>query len=245
MGSPGSLGWSNLNKPDDAFGELKFKADVHYDEDGQALFVIALDSKVIEPLWPKFLKEADKLDRTPPKGGWVKPDGAEWLEEALKQPKEKDRVQVPYLRFSNKAEYTKDGETRLKVMRVVGLQKDGTHILLDRELVGENKAKGSKIRPIIRAQIFSAPGIEKGRAMLSLQIQGVEIIKLEQRESSAGGDIEGLSDEELEALGTDFEAQDFSAYAAPKKASTEEPKKKPTWATPVDDLDGFDDDIPF
>jgi hypothetical protein len=238
MSAPGILGWADLVEPDDKFPPPKFKADLHLDDDRQVLFAKLIDEKVVEPLWDKFLKEAEKGDHPVPKKGWEKPTGEAWIEEHLKQPTSEKGLQVPHIKFDNAADFMKDGELKRKTMRLVGLQADGTNVLLDRRT--GVPGRGSTVKLILRASLWAGP-FSKGQCAIALKLQGVQVLKMEQYKGGAGGGLEDLSEDDLEALGEGFQADDFSGYAYDKvKTNSEEPRKgRPV----VDDLDG--EDIPF
>lgn len=232
---PGPLGFSNLIEPDDAFDSLKFKANHHYTDEAQEALARRIDGE-LDTLWPTFLKEAEKAGKVAPKGGWVKPDAAAWIEDHLKEPKEQSRIQQPYIIFANDAEYRdkKTGEMTRKTMRAYDAK--GSMVDLAKMKVG----MGSIVQCVLIAGLFVSPLVKT--PTFSFKLQGIRVIKLEQY-GAGGGGLGQLDEEDMAMLGDDTEFEDLSAYAhSPEK---ERPPAVKKGRTPLASDDFDDEEIPF
>lgn len=237
---PGPLGFSNLIEPDDAFDSLKFKANHHYTPEAEAALEKRLAAE-LDGLWPDFLKECAKPNaegkpsKPEPKGGWVKPDPAVWIEEHLKEPKENSRIQQPYLIFANDAEYRdkKSGEMVRKTMRAY----DGSGAMVD--LTKMKVGMGSIVQCVLIAGIFVSPLVKQ--PAFSFKLQGIRVIKLVQF-GAGGGGLGQLDEEDMALLGDDSEMEDLSAYAPTE--TRKEPKVRQGRA-PLSHDDFDEEEIPF
>lgn len=234
VGSPGTLGFANLLDPDEAFDQVKFKANVHHTDDQLKHFAARIDNVVIAPLWEDFLKAADDLGATKPRGGYVKPTGMEWIESVYKDPKESSRIQLPYIIFSNDADYKdRDGILQRREMRGV----DGHNNKLD--LRKARLGMGSTVQPLLGASIW-ASALSKGQAALSFKLQGVRVLHLVQFGGSGPG-LEEVTEDDLGLVEEGFEAEDLSAYTKGAEASDDKPKASQR----TNFTEDLDDEIPF
>lgn len=231
--TPGHLGYNAIIEPEDPFGDgLVFSANVHFTEESSERLITLMERDVVDANWEAFVKAAAKAEKAPPGGQWQKPDMRLWVQDHLKPAKEGAKQTLPHMKFTNKAEFrNRDGELVRKTMRAY----DAKGKLLD--LPGLHMGYGSIVQAVLMPGLFVSPLVKQPQP--SLQLQGVRIIKLEQ--FGAGGAAVGeVSEEDMEMLGQDVEADDLSAYvpaAAKDKGAT-----KPQGYTPQA-LD--EDDLPF
>lgn len=229
---PGPLGFSNLIKPDVYEGKEKFDLFAHYSDKAQARFVEIVQKEVVDGLWAEFLKAVD--DKAPPKGGWTQPDVREWLDDHLKTPNERSKVQLPSVKFANEATYVKDGEVRRKTMKAYDIK----NALLD--LAKLKLGMGSLIQPMVLGGLWISP-VQK-QPQLSFKLQGVRVLQIVQYGAGGGGNLEEVSEEDLALLGDDFQASDLGAYAGGGNEAADKPPKAATSAT---DYEDDDDTLPF
>jgi hypothetical protein len=226
--SPGTMGFANLIEPDSAFDALKFNVQVHYNEDQQERLVGQIQEHAIDANWPAFLKEVS--DKPEPKGGWVKPDAEAWVDDHLKAPSERSRTQQPSIQWANEAEFrNKQQQMQRKTMRAY----DKDNNILD--LPGLKLGMGSIIQAVLIPGLFIS-GLVKQPAP-SFKLQGVRVLKLVQWGAS-GGNMGGVSDEDMALLGEDVEMDELASYAR------KEESKPAASQRPVSDFD-LDDEIPF
>jgi hypothetical protein len=225
--APGTMGFSNLLEPDDAFDALKFNVQIHYNEDQQARLVAQI-GQGIEENWTAFLKEVS--DKPEPKGGWQIPDAEGWVRDHLKEPSERSRTQQPSIQWANDAEFrNKDGQLQRKTMRAY----DASGKLID--LPSLRLGMGSIVQAVLIPGLFIS-GLVKQPAP-SFKLQGVKVLKLVQY-GGGGGSLGDVSEEDMALLGDDVEVDDLGSYAKKDDA----PKGKPARAPSDFDLD---DEIPF
>lgn len=231
VGVPGILGFSNLIEPDTAFGESKFKANTHHTEDQLAALAEKIDIHVVAPLWEKFLEEAEEKKFKGPKGGLLKPQASDWLEDHLKDPQERSKIQLPFIMWGVDSSYTSKGEVHERVMRAVSAHDEPL------ELKGLRLGMESIVQPLLTAGMW-ASALSKNQAALSFKLQGVRVLQLKQF-GGGGSAAEEVTEADLKLLGENFEVEDLAAYAKPKdtKKASEEPRQV------HDDLD--DEESPF
>lgn len=227
--APGTMGFANLIKPDDAFDALKFNVQIHYTDDQQARLIEQIQEHAIDANWPSFLKEVG--DKPEPKGGWQKPSAQTWVDDHLKAPSERSRTQQPSIQWANEAEFrNKDGQLQRKTMRAYGSKNE----LLD--LPSMKLGMGSIVQAVLIPGLFIS-GLVKQPAP-SFKLQGVRVLKLVQFGGS-GGSLGDVSEEDMALLGDDVEVDDLGSYG--KKAEDSTPSKA---KRPPSDFD-MDDEIPF
>lgn len=208
--SPGTLGFANLVEPDDAFDSLKFKVNLHLDEDNVDRLGDLLDRHVVTPLWPKFLAAMEEARKPAPKKA---PSGADWLAEKMKLAGERSKIQLPYLTIANNAEFRdKSGAMKRKTMMATSASGDAL------DLPRLHLGMGSTV------QVLCRPGLFKNALLpaptISLQLQGVRVLKLVQFGGGGGNRVGALSQEDLDALGGDFVADELSQFAKGTGADT-------------------------
>lgn len=235
---PGTMGFSNLVKPDEAFGEIKFKVRHHYNPAGVEALKAALNQHCIDALWEKFLQECEKKKLPSAKmAKLVKPDAADWVDDHLKDPKEGSRIETPFIQYANDADYVdKKGVTQRKTMYAVAA--DGSPLDLAKLSLG----MGSVVQVLLLPGLFMNALIKTPTP--TLKLQGVKVLKAVQFGGGAGGsNVPETSDEDIQAiLGADFEADDLSAYAS----SMTDGKRATTREDAPSNPDFMDDsDIPF
>lgn len=235
---PGPLGFSNLVTPDEYEGVKKFDLFVAYSEAAQDRFCVVVEQHVLNALWDEFLREAK--DKAAPKGGWQRPDIREWLDDHLKQPNEKSKVQLPTLKFANAAEYKdrKTGEMAVKSMKAY----DAQNKLLN--LPALKLGMGSIIQPIVLGGLWISP-VQK-QPQFSFKLQGVKVHQIVQYGAGGGGNLEETSEEDLALLGDNFQASDLSAYAGGSPTGGQPSRSSaPKQTGFAGDYEDDDEEIPF
>lgn len=234
---PGLSGWSNLIEPDDYQGDLNFKANHHYTPEQVALLTDKIEAKVIAPLWDRFLEEVEEGGKDPAK--MKRPDAQAFVEDKLQAPPENARIQLPFMRYKNKAEFRdrKTGEMVRKTIRFYS----ATDQLLDGPSL--KLGMGSVVQFMLVPGIFANALI---KPQPNFQMVGVRVLRLEQFGASSGPDMEAVDDEELKTLG-DVDMDDLSQYVGAMNGPKGDKAKGPTKAVTGDDYGGDDlsDDIPF
>lgn len=227
---PGTLGWSSLVQADDKYGEPKFNLKCHFSEDAAGKLGIQIQ-EMMDELIPKLEENIKE------KGGKIKLplkriSGDQYLEDNLKDPVEKSRVQLPTLGFSVVESYKgKDGNSIKRTIKAW----DSKNAPLD--LPTLRLGMGSIVQVVYEPGVYAGP-LTKGYAHPTLRLVGVRILKLEQFGPGAA-QLGDLSEEDLEGLDADFEADDLAAYARrPDKPNAHEDAPEPSHAN-------LDDEIPF
>lgn len=204
---PATLGaFASLLEPDTKFGDPKFQARFHFNDAAKEALVKRIRAHVLEPLWPKFLKEAEAKQAKEPKGGWVQPDPEAWVEDHLKDPHEKSSIQVPSITFGRPADRrTKDGSIERISIRAY----DRAGKALD--LAALKLGTGSTLQAVLTPSIWISP-IQKSPSF-SFKLDGVRVLKLVQFLGSNGPGA--VDDEDMALLGDDFgDADDLAGYAS-------------------------------
>ncbi len=214
--APGVMGFENLLKPDDAFDKLSFKVQLHHNEAQQELLGRQIQKYVIDANKARFLAECEESGKAAPKGGWVFPEGAEWVANHMKDPTERSRTQLPSISWRNDAEFRdkKTGEMTLKVMRAY----DAANTLLD--LKALKLGMGSIIQAGLIGGMFVSPLVKQPE--LSFKLQGVRVLRLVSY-GAGQGHLAEVSDEDM-AEG--FSAESLGSYAAPNKDTTKAPQER-------------------
>lgn len=222
---PGIMGFANLTEPDVAFNTSKFKINWHPTDDQATALADKIDAHVVDPLWEKFLKDADEKKAKAPSKGFIRPLGMDWVEEHTKDAREGSKIELPYIVFNVGSDYNdRDGVAHRRTIMATDM--GGNPVDLKTARVG----MGSVIQVLTSASIW-ASALSKGQAALSFKLIGIRILKLEQY--GGGGKMEEVSAEDLALLGEGFQADDLSGYVSAKKASPS-PRDEP-----------LDEEIPF
>jgi hypothetical protein len=205
---PGTLGFSNLLEPDDAFDALKFNAQVHYSEAAQERLVALIEKDVVDANWAALMKEIKSAEKAEPKGGWVKPDARSWVEDKMKPPSERSKTQLPSIQWANEAEFrNKEGQLQRKTMRAYSAQ----GALLD--LPSLHLGMGSIVQAVLIPGLFISPLMNRGQPLPSFKLQGLRIINLVQF-GAGGGTLGDLDEADMALLGEDLEVSDLGSFAA-------------------------------
>jgi hypothetical protein len=245
---PGLLGWNHLIEPDvfetgDGKKVESFQLNHHQTEAQADALVARLDKLVIAPLWVKFLAAAAEAGRptqvkvqkgksvdTP----WPMPTAQDFVDSHLQPFPEGASIEQPYMRYSNAAYYmNREGVRTMKTMRAT--DKAGSPLDLKKLKLGMK----SVIQPLLQASIYSSAAFGGGVPALSLKLQGIRIIKLEQW--GGGGPAVGeITEEDMALLGDDVEAEDLSAYS-----HQDPPVRRPTEEAGGAAEDDDDVEVPF
>lgn len=216
---PGVLGYRpNLLEPDaDAVerfgGALKFNLRVAYNEAQQARLKVLIQQFCVEALWGQLMDAVAEAKKAAPRNGWDKPDAEAWVDDHLRAPAEKAKVQEPTIQWSNEAEFKdKKGQVQMKTMKAY----DANNGLLDLAELG--LAGGSIVQPILLPGLYISPLMNKGQPDISFKLQGVRVLKLE-RYAPGHADLGDVDEEDTSLLGSDFEMDDLGSYAAQSKGS--------------------------
>lgn len=222
---PGLLGWNHLIDPDqyqppDGPLQYNYKVSHHQTDDQLEALTKRLQDCIESAVWPLFLKEAAKKgqgERAKTVKGrtvmepWVMPSAQEFIDGQLKAFKEGDRIELPSMEYRNAAFYKdRHGDQQRKTMRATDAQNHAV------DLKAARMGYQSVIQVLLTPSVYSSAAINKGDPSISLKLQGIRILKLEQYGS--GGPAMGDISEEDQALmaGADMD-QDLSAYAPAAK----------------------------
>lgn len=235
---PGILGYSSTITPD-VFGdnEPQFKARIHWNEDQKAAFEKQVQ-KVMDDLTPELTKMLAAQDKKPAK---VKTAGS-WLEDTLKDPEERDRIQLPSYQVKRAAEFVDRKTGEKKPLTVKFYDKDGN--LLDGAKL--RTGMGSIVQLVLTPALWTS-ALSKGYALPSFRLEGIVVLKNEPWGSGGQAANAGDYDEaELNALlGEDIELDDdLTAFAQSAKREEDPKRAEEPRATAAEDWD-VNDDIPF
>lgn len=234
---PGLSGWANVIEPDDYQGDLNFKINHHHTPEQVALLIDKIEAKVIAPLWDRFLEEVEAGGKDPAK--MKRPDAEAFVEDKLQAPPENARIQLPFMRYKNKAEFRdrKTGEMVRKTIRFYSAKDE----LLDGPSL--KMGMGSVVQLVLVPGIFSNALI---KPQPNFQLAGIRVLKLEQFGGAGSGyEMEAADDEELKTLG-DVDMDDLSQYVGSMNSGGKA-KAGSTKAVTGDDYgsDDLEDEIPF
>ena len=218
---PGLAGWSHLIDPDEyqpPDGPLQKNFDINFHQNEQqfAALVNRLGSLVESALWPAFLIAADKAGQAQrtvvtrgksSKVDWVMPSAQEYLDTQVKVPGEGSKIELPFIKFKNAA-YFKDkaGDSVLKTIRATDA--DGHAV----DLKAARMGMGSTVQILLTPSVYASPAINKGDPSLSLKLQGIRIIHLEQY-GSGGPSLGEMTEEDMALMGDGINVEDLSGYA--------------------------------
>lgn len=238
IAAPGTLVFHNLIEPDKDAAErfnssLKFNAKIAYTEEAAGRLGDLVDEHVIKANWKALVEALDEAKKAAPKAGWLVPSGREWVEEHLKEPGEKARIQLPAIQWANEADFKdRDGKVQRKTMKAY----DSKNKVLDWDDV--KLGNGSIVQAVLIGGLYVSPLLNKGQPAPSFKLQGVRILKLVQYGAGGGSNLGDLDEADLAMLGEDVEVDDLGSYAAQPK------EKEPTRASAPAHAD-LDDELPF
>lgn len=215
---PCQLGFCSLVTPD-GFDPDKpaFKANFHYADAAWPLLVEAVQKNCLDANLAKLQKDAgfDLKDAI---------SAEEWVSDKKKAPKEKSKIQLPYIVVMTKADYRdRDGNT---VRREIVAWDRHNNVL---DLKALRLGMESIVEPIVHANLFASKAL-RSVPTPSLQLVGLRILKLVQ---FGGQSAPAETDEDAirEALGDDFLMDDdLSAY-------TKSAAKAPPAGAAADDVE--------
>lgn len=216
----GTLGFSSLITPDTYEGKIKFKLNLHLTQSQAEALADKLQNEVINPAFDKLKEESGK--------DLSKKSAAAWLEEALKEPKEKARIQLPMLGISCNADIkNRDGDITRQSVKAW----DAKGTLLD--MPSLHMGMGSIISVGVSAALWHGSlAVEKDAkkkpikwwALPSLRLVGVRVLKLEQF-GAGNTEVGEVSEEDLVGVEEGFEAEDLASFA--RQAEKPTPKAAP------------------
>lgn len=231
---PSTLGFSSLVEPD-PFGDHgpKFKGDAHFTQTQAEALSDMMDAKVctkeaFEALKVELAKSGkdDVVAKIKLKTAGV------WLEESLKEPKEKSTIKLPYLTIAcNASVKNKDGSVKPTVIRATS----ATGLALD--LPSLNIGRGSIVQFIVQPSLWHgsmACDFEKKKpvawwAVPALRLVGLRVLKLEQYAGGSGASIGAVTEGELVGVEAGFEPEDLASFA--------QGRSQPTPSSPREELD--------
>lgn len=233
---PGTLGYSHLVIPDEAFGKSQLKASVHFD----AKAFGALAERVNEAYWaliPELLDQADekKIKRDKVKI-LSKNDLIASLVEKQKDANDSAPVQLPFFTFSCNASYHDKKKGQDVAVTVKAWDAHGAPLDLSAAKVG----KGSVIQVLFSVGVWAGSSpFSKWVALPTLRFVGIQILKLKQWEGNGGKTAVGeVTDSDLAFLDDNFSAEDLSLFVKkPESGRAKEHQEAPA--------DNMDDEIPF
>jgi len=208
----GPLGYSSLIEPDTYDPEKPtLKLNWHLSPEAITQMADLIREKVYTASNLAKLKE-EAIANGFKASSWKDPqDPAEWLEGKLKDPRERDVVQLPYITVSNRATFKKrEGGELVTVDRKLGCW-DAKNNKLD--LPKLRIARGSLISPVVNPNLFISKVI--GFAQPSLKLVGIKVFKLERFGGGGSQSQEAETDEEAirDVLGEGFQFEDLAAFA--------------------------------
>lgn len=225
---PCTFGFSSLVTPD-SFGDNgpKFKGNAHFTQVQAEAAADLISSKIANEANFEALKKALMKDDKEAIAKKLKLKApADWLESALKEPKEKSRIQLPYLTIACNAFYKNKQQESVKA----NIQAwDAKGNVLD--LPSLHLGMGSIVQFGVSAALWHGTLAtdykdEKRKkdpiawwAVPSLRLIGVRVLKLEQF-GAGNSDVGAVSEEELVGVEEGFEAEDLAGFARREDRAT-------------------------
>lgn len=200
--APTILGFSALTKPDDKFGDPKYRALFHYPDDRAKELSIERIQAEADRMFEKW-KELAKAAQVKGKSA---PSAEEWFNDKLKEPGEKSKQQDPFIALSLKhKEGVSKKNGRPYVIKPSAWDQGGN--LLD--LAKLNLGSGSLVQPVVSVGVWTSP-LNKTPA-ISIRLEGVRILKLVQ---FTGGGMEEIDEADLALIEDQELSEDLSAFMA-------------------------------
>lgn len=232
-GPPGVLGYAHLITPDEAFGQIKFKANIHYSEKPLA----ALLEMVNEAYWalvPDLQAQADEQKKKVKVLSKADLFGL-FQEEKLKHPNEAAKIQEPYLIFDTNASF-KDKNGEEQAITIKAFDPHGAPVDLKALKLGME----SIVKPVFQVSVWAGP-LSKGTILPKLRLVGLQVLKVKQFAGNGGMSSVGeVKDSDLAFLEDNFTPDDLSLFTT--KPADAKGKSKAAAEPEGDDLD---DEIPF
>lgn len=229
---PMQLGsFHRLLTPDEYEGKTRFKARFHINPEGITALAAILQAKCIDAHFPKMKEEVDEevaeakaAKKTPAlticdtKEGCKSP--ADWIEDALKEPREKDKVQLPTIQLAVDAylPLKKDQDPSDREMRTIKFWNAKGVLLCDSSEPTKDikqMAAGTWVKPVVHTNLFASKQLGKDPRP-QLMLVGLQIIKLEKFGSGQVDSPDAADDEEMRRImGDEYDpADDLHAMTA-------------------------------
>lgn len=229
--TPMTLGYSNLIEPE-TFDPDKPKLTMngHLTSEGIAAMVRTIEEKVYtEASLAALLKDCGENNV---KGADKVRPAEEWLQAALKEPKEGFPIQLPYVKLGNALHYfrTLDGERVQQTRQIQAWDSHNRKLNLKRLMLG----RGSVVQPIVFPNLYFSKVV--GSVQPSLKLVGVRILELIQfQRGSSNAPAEADSEEIAKVMGRAIETADLSAYLGGDEPDDDDDHDAPVTAPPKDD----------
>jgi hypothetical protein len=226
---PMQLGsFHKLFEPDEYEGKKRFKARFHVNAAAIGAMEKVLQVKCIDAHFDELKKqvaevtaEAKEQRKTPPISLCDSKEDAqspkEFMEDKLKEPHEKDKVQLPTIQLHVDAwQPLRKGQTEAdRELRTIKFWDSAGNLLGDSEnLPKELKrmAAGSWVKPVVHTNLFLSKQLGKA-PRCQLMLVGLQIIKLEVFGAGQVDNPDGVDDDEMrKIMGDDYDhADDLSA----------------------------------
>lgn len=212
-----TLGFSSLITPDVYEGKSTFKLNAHFTQTQAEALADKLQAEIVDPGYKAIKDEAlAAIKAKYPAALLTKVSAADWLEGAMKEPKEKSRIQLPFLNIKCNS-HVKNRQDELIPQTVKAWDAKGK--LLD--LPSLHLGMGSIVSVGVSAAYWHGTlNVEtegpkkkpvKWFATPTLRLVGVRVLKLEQ----FGGDssVGEVSPDDMVGVEEGFEAEDLAAFA--------------------------------
>ena len=201
---PAQLGsFPKLIDPDEYEGKFKFKCNVHYNPTGLAALATFLQEKCINAHFAKMVEDAKEagLPIVGDIGDCESP--ADWLEGKLKEPHEKDKVQLPKLQVHVDADRKlKDGTVE---RRVISFWDAKGKVISPEKL--KRMSAGTWVQPVVHPNLFLSKQLGKA-PRCQLQLVGLQIIQLVEFGSNDRPPSAADEDEMRRIMGADYAVDD-------------------------------------
>jgi hypothetical protein len=218
---PMQLGsFHKLFTPDEYEGKKKFKSRFHLNPKGMTALKAALQAKCIDQHFDAMKAEVDQwtadakaAKKTPPvaicetKDGCQSPE--EWLEEKLREPHEKDKVQLPTIQLHVDAylPLRKGQDEADRELRTIKFWDAKGVLIEDPEKRLAKMTSGTWVQPIVHANLFLSKQLGKNPRPM-LQLVGLQVIKLVEYGSSEAPPSAADEDEMRRIMGDDYSVDD-------------------------------------
>jgi hypothetical protein len=209
------MGFSDLLKPKAFIADApltgkdspKFNLDTHLLPNTSEALCGTLQRLCVDPMLEELHAEVKEKG-----GGTAKPAMSmeEWLEGKLKQPSERGKVQLPYIRVQQNG-YRKGRDGEDPVMNTIACWPAHGSALLD--LAKLRLGMGSTIVAIVYANLWASKAAF-WVPQPSLKLVGIRVLKAVQFGGGRGAAPPEADDDAIKAaMGGDFQDTDFSEYA--------------------------------
>lgn len=237
-----TLGFSSLLEPDTYEGKTQFKLNLHATVAQAEALADKVQAEVIDAHF-KALKAMVEKDKPDVATKLQAKSASDWLEEKLKEPKEKSRIQLPHFTVACTADL-KDRQTQQMIrQRVKAWDAKGAPL----DLPSLHLGMGSIVSVGVSAALWHGTlAVDKDNkkkpiawwALPSFRLIGVRVLKLEQFGGAGNSQVGEVSEEDLVGVEEGFEAEDLAQFA--------QSADKPTPSAPAQfSREDMDDEIPF